>query len=749
MTSRRAGGLASSRWLEPAGYAAVGVGLLALMLWHVRQVDGFYLDEWLYTQGGRYMWEHLPLGPLQEIPGWTRGPQRLYTILLAGLWGPFAPPTAFALSHVLNAVLLASSVVPVALLARRVVQARALRIVAVGLAVGVPWLVISANLLTENLAFPVFLWCVYAIVRTAEDPSPIRQIAALLAVGAVTLCRLNLAVMFGVLLVAVVVGEVVRRPGRSAEPLGEWLRVAARRQALLICAFVALAAGGFWLVASGGKTLGAYGAVTDTSILDAVWGSEADDSARAMLTYLRSIAAGSFVFPLVIGIAAALGGARGRLGPSVTIPAVVALASLVGVIVAISIWNVAFGTLEERYGFYVYAPLAVLAVAGVERLDRLRLELVAAGAIVVCALAVGIKLPSANSGNFFASPGGAFWTRVVEHRLVRADERLLGWVPIGPNGWLLVAVAIGALLIVVSAARGRRSLLVPVFGVGLGLCFVSQLAVLDYDFKLLLNGTPEAPGGLAASENRSADRDDWIDEALPEGASAAMVPAVVTWTRPYGDAERQQFWSRSLDGVVALRFANAPAPSPPGVRAVESELRDGLAGWEGPRFGWLVAQRDDPRVQFPGRLVTRSRFTDLALWRVTTPTQAVWTSAGLESDGSVLQRTTVTMTLARSRLPHVRSIGLRLRGPDGAPGPTDWRIHRAGRLVAVGRVAAAHELTIRLAVPPCRPGRACPPAVWTLTTSGQGAAMPLPAYGPTLPPRQVMLQVLAAKLEAT
>ena len=84
-------------------------------------------------------------------------------------------------------VLLVSAIVPTALLARRVIDVPALRVLAVALGTVVPWLMIGSHLLTENLAFPLYMWAVYGIVRCAEEPSLARQVGALGVIAALTL----------------------------------------------------------------------------------------------------------------------------------------------------------------------------------------------------------------------------------------------------------------------------------------------------------------------------------------------------------------------------------------------------------------------------------------------------------------------------------------------------------------------------------------------------------------------------------
>jgi hypothetical protein len=730
--------------IEIGGYLLVAAALFVLLLLRVRNVDGFYLDEWLYTHGAEYMWSQLPLGPVDQIPGWTRGPQRLYTWLLMLWWGPLGTPAAYTASHVMNVFLLVSGVWPAALIARRVIESPWLRVLAVALATALPWLVISANLLTENAAFPVFLWTYLAIVVAAERPRPATQIAALVGILLLSLCRLNLAVMFVVLVVVVAATELARRFGSSAPR--ESLRAVLRRQSVVVAALGLAVVAAVGLYATGGASLGAYGAFTDTSIFDSIWGSKAEATGRAILTYTDALATGSFLFPLLLGLAVALAGTRGRLGRRVFVPALTALASLVGVIVVIAIWTGA-ASIEERYAFYVISPLAILAVAGLARLRQIVPELIVSGVLITFAIAMGTESPGTNSGYYFAAPARAFWSRVVDHRLRTAENDLLGWLPGAGHGWLLAALVMIVAVGVVVALAGRRPRVAALLtAAGLAVCLLAQAAVLNYDYGKLLYGTPEAPGGLAMSADHALDRDDWIDDALPDDAEAAIVPAVSSYAIPYGDAERQEFWNKGVTAVVALRFDEAIAPLPPGMHLVQSYIdEDGLAGWKGPRPGWFAAQPDDPRVQFAGRRVATSRSAPFTLSRATGSRRAIWTAAGIEPDGSLLEDKPATLTLDRARVPGVRAVTLLLHGFDVAPGPVSWTVRalHGGRTLS-GRLAPAAVRKVRLAVPPC--DGACPPMQWRLTALGKATAVTPPFFGAPPPAKSAMLQVSGAHL---
>lgn len=730
---------------ETVAYGVLGVALFALLWWRTSAVDGFYLDEWFYVHGAEYIWEQLPGGLVETIPEWNRGPQRLYSSLLAPLWTPFGAQTAFTLAHLLNVALLVGTIVPAALLARRVIDAPWLRVLAVALAVAVPWLTISAHLLTENLAFPLFLWVAYLSIRAAERPTVANQLLALLAVGAIALCRLNLAPMFLALAAAVVAAEALRWLDRGDAGGRDFLVAAVRRNAVVVAASLLALLAAAALLLRGSGNLGAYGGFTFEYLTDSAWGERAENVRRTFATYLRSLVVGSGILPVVLGLAVALAGLAGRLGRRFVVFAAVALTGLLVVLAGVSTWT-AGAALEERYVFYAYSPLAILAVAGVGHLGRLRNWIAAGGAVSLWALVTGIAFPAVNAGHFFAAPAGAFWSRVVEHRLRRWEDDLLGWTLLEPTAWLLPALAVAGLVAFLTLARARPSLRMGVVATALGVCVLLQLAILNYSYKQELYGTTDAAGGIALSDDRAADREIWVDAAVPGDEPVAAVLGVLHPGAPYGGIDRLSFWNRAIDVAVGIPWTGSPVVAPPGFAVVQSDPGpDGLAAWSGEPVRYLAQYEDDPRLQYAGEVVARSPVSPYVLKELEQPgSPAVWTAVGLDGDGALLEGRAATLTLDRERT-GARTVSLAIQAPAGASEPVLWRISGRDGIVARGRLAPGAETTARLRVPPCE--SSCDPATWRLSGSGGTEGLAFPSYGAPGPPRPVHLLVPAARVQ--
>jgi hypothetical protein len=124
--------------------AAVAAGYFS------RQVVGYEPDEIGYTR--------LAIGIAHSLAPFTLsngGSQRLnqlYPLLIAPIWGPFGNVTAFRVTHLWNALLLASAAIPAYLLAREVLERRWAAYLVAALVAAAPWITLSTTELTEVAA---------------------------------------------------------------------------------------------------------------------------------------------------------------------------------------------------------------------------------------------------------------------------------------------------------------------------------------------------------------------------------------------------------------------------------------------------------------------------------------------------------------------------------------------------------------------------------------------------------------------
>jgi hypothetical protein len=168
-----------------------------------------------------------------------------------------------------------------------------------------------------------------------------------------------------------------------------------------------------------------------------------------------------------------------------------------------------------------------------------------------------------------------------------------------------------------------------------------------------------------------------------------------------------------------------------------------VAELDGALDPFLVADVDDPRVQFADRLVRRSKDSRYAVF-AGPRRRALWTATGLDPDTAVLPGVPVRMTIDRAA--GVRAASITLEGPFGQQQPVAWRITAAGKPVASGRLGNGVVRTVVLRAPRCR-SRPCRPWSWRLTASGPGVPAYLPVYGPPEPARQVALLLQSVHLQ--
>ena len=296
------------------------------------------------------------------------------------------------------------------------------------------------------------------------------------------------------------------------------------------------------------------------------------------------------------------------------------------------------------------------------------------------------------------------------------------------------------IFILVAQRRGHAHVIVPTLAGGLALCAIAQALVLNYGFKQELYGTVDVPGGIALSPGHDNDRDTWLDDQGDEGRDIAVMPGVVSSLGPVG-------WHR---GAAVLeqgaRFHRcAPLGRNRGRVGPGRLLGCGDRAWDRrvahsvARPAWLAAHRDDPRVQFPGRLVASSSLSRYALYRTASSQRALWTSPGLQPDGAVLRATPVGMTLDPAAAGRPPAVTLTMRAVPGATKAVRWRLTRDTRPVAAGELRPDQSREVRLRVPECQAGARCPLVNWELRSSGPVVESPLPQFGAPGAPRPLTL----------
>jgi hypothetical protein len=143
---------------------------------------------------------------------------------------------------------------------------------------------------------------------------------------------------------------------------------------------------------------------------------------------------------------------------------------------------------------------------------------------------------------------------------------------------------------------------------------------------------------------RLEDR-DWIDEALPDGASATLIPVFVgdspfVTERTWWQAE---FWNTSVKDAYSLD-GTQPTYTPFSAETLTVDPDTGKVGAEDPA-PYLVVSGADLRFRLAARETLATGFAYLELIRAETPYRAEWTTTDLLPDGWTLRGETVRIRL--------------------------------------------------------------------------------------------------------
>jgi len=278
---------------------------------------------------------------------------QLYPILISTVYGDGDVAASLESAHRLNAFLIASTAIPVFLLARRLGVGLFLSLWVGALSVAVPWIVLSSFLLTENVAYPMFCWAVLALAYAVERRRWTSDLLALVAIGAAVLARTQFVVLLAVFLVAVVVDAILETSWRAA-PRELWRT---RRPfvvlygALLLVVVVAIAIG------KGSRLLGSYSVTAENVRIDF-------GLVQLVFEHVAALALGLAILPFLVGCAWLIDRLRPSAAPRERAFAVVGIATLVLVLVQVASFNQRFGAglVKDRYLFYV-VPVVLLGLA--------------------------------------------------------------------------------------------------------------------------------------------------------------------------------------------------------------------------------------------------------------------------------------------------------------------------------------------------------------------------------------------------
>ena len=651
--------------------------------WQASHVDAFIwlIDELLYT---KYAVGYANLdGLLPTVHGVRYGPPNiLYPLLISPVMALFSMPTAFDLAHIIGAVVYSSTLFPTYLLARRVGATWGWALMAGLMSVWAPWGVTTLLVMTESLAYPLFVWAVLAIVLAVGDPRPRYDLLACGAILAATLARTQLVLLAAVFVGALVLDELARRDvGRS------WRDRLWPHRALLGFAVV-----GALLLAvaqlAGADLLSSYANATNKPPFPTGW-------LQSTMVHAARIFVGTGLLPAVLFVAWLLrAGARPR--DALERAAVVVLGLSVPLIfyqAGFFAQNIAGGVVQERYVLYAVPLIAVGAVALASDRSRPapRLSVVAGAVLVGMIAAVEVYTPGTVGGAFgrAASAFAAYFDRLAP-RLVDIGSVPLGRTATPAEGLIVVLAVLLVVTLVAFADRVRRFALPALFV----LVFAFGVAETRWVLPQVITGISEAyPSVLVGVDEQPRD---WVDQALPSGAEATMLVGRLNSPDESGQWLWTEFWNK---------------------RITQGLSRDGLSGYTGwpavklqadPATGRLrapgahehvVVSATSPSLQLEGREVSRSA-SGTVLVRAASPLQARTLLEGGDVNGK--PKSAAPMQLHVYGAARSRPVELKLLAdappPGDEPQPLRYSVATADG-VRRGRIEAGRTLTLTV-VPP-------------------------------------------------
>lgn len=575
----------------PPGVAVGGSVVLcaAFLAWRALRVESYVwlIDELLYTKVARFYSDGLHVAP--QVLGVTEPiPNTLYPLLLAPLYALFGNVTAFELAHVLNAILLASTIVPVYLIAHRLLALPWGYALAAGVgSVLVPWAVAVNVVMTESLAYPAFMWAIYGMARAFAQPGWRSDALALVLIGLAAWARTQFFLLAGIFVLAVVIhalaGGDARARLRPHLPL------------------LGLVAGGFVLVlvmrAAGFDPLGTYGGTVNKPPFPVGW-------LGASGRHLAHIVVGVAIAPAILFFAWIPGALAQRESRGEYGFALVAVLTFGMIAYQVGFFSqaVAGGQYQERYAFYV-VPLVMLgAMAVIARPSRAPRALLLVGAVAAAAMiaAADPQFPPGESDGAFAriaNASSAMNTQIARW-VATWTERLVGEPKPVVDTLVVVAFLMAILLGVLLHVARRR----PVVAMALaGAIVLANALQLNYLMPASATTINQSYPGTLPGVNQFER--DWIDRAVPDGARSG----VLLGTRGVPDEQAQWQWHFFWNSTIT--------------RAYQPEGRPGFGDFQpqtlfpdakdgrllGPRQDatHLVVSQTDPTLKVRGREIAR------------------------------------------------------------------------------------------------------------------------------------------------
>jgi hypothetical protein len=511
-------------------------------------------------------------------------PAPLAVVVQAPLWLVHSTPFAYGLVKGLNTALMAAAVFPAYALARRLVRP-SYALLAAAMAVAGPQMVYGPYLMSEALAYPLFLLAFATMVRALERPSRRMEAAVVAVTLAAVLTRIQFLVVPLAYLVAVpVAARLCSRP----------LRAALLRHRLSLAGLAAMIA---LPIATGGAVLGTYsGARLLHYDLGAIL------SWSGFTAALLPFTLGWLVVPgALLGLAVSGWKPRGAGEAGFA-----ALAACTTALVLLEVGAVAAGEANralERYAIYLL-PLAVVAFfVYAERGAPWR------------RVYAGLALGGACTAWLLPFPAKVGTSFTVDSPTFSVYGQLAAWLGQADAATIFAGVPLLSGIVLALLPLRRRGAPLAVGLASLALLLGSGAVAYAGDHAM-------TRGALAA---RAGDPPDWLDRSRSGSADYLELPGgsphygwlLEAWNRSFRRALR-------LNGVPKDDYASATASIAPDGRL--------LVGGRPLGSGLLVVNDLATAITLDGEVVARPA-AGLTAWRVPSVPRVRTLAQGVYADG--------------------------------------------------------------------------------------------------------------------
>ena len=556
------------------------------------------VKDW-YVMTDELLYERLALSigqldsPLPHVHGHLIGNvNQLYPLLLAPLFGGRLVPDGLQDAHILNAIVMSSACIPAFLLARRVIGRGLVAYAVAVLTVCMPWIALASFVMTEAVAYPVFLWAMLALYDAVVEPRPRNDVIVLVAVAVAILARTQFAVLLVVVPLALLLHRFKPRRLAADHRVLAWAYAA-----IAIVAIVLLATGNL------SRALGTYSVTAEGNLVPS-------DMPRSLLEHLAPLALGLGIVPFVLGVAWLLATLVRDRTPAQHAFASVAIVTLVALLLEVTSYDLRFGSgrLHDRYLFYVVPLLLVAGAAMLRDSAWPRWPVVVGGALAALAFAF---MPVVSYGKFNVDSPVAF-----------LNESLLDIAGSQRTARLLLALVAIAVLLLLLAGRRSAALVTAV-----AVLAVPAQAAGAFTRLFAHDGTSGRP--LTVDQSIVFD---WIDREVGRDANVTMIPYPLLYGTYWENVAywwNVEFWNASVRHAAVYEQAFTGTPETFPTTELTFDRTTGVANVSPSPF--VAEAIAETRFGLAGHVLGVQR--GVALLRAERPWRAQWLAFNLYRDG--------------------------------------------------------------------------------------------------------------------